>query len=114
MVHCLTSSVPVVKKLPRSNIVLMVVMTFGSADFVPSFSHSSAASASFSNRKRQYGIACRVLFDPFGNLGEILVLLANVVFFAEVDQIDYWLGSEEEERVNYFDLAFDCVSSVFQ
>jgi len=55
-----------------------------------------------------------VLFDPFGNLGEILVLLANVVFFAEVDQIDYWLGSEEEERVNYFDLAFDCVSSVFQ
>ena len=49
-VHCLTSSVPVVKKLPRFIICLMVVMILGKADLVASFLHSSSASASVSNR----------------------------------------------------------------
>ena len=49
IVHCRTSSVPVVKKLPRLSIWRIVVTTLGRADFVPSFLHSSSASASLSN-----------------------------------------------------------------
>lgn len=50
IVHWRTSSVPVVKKLPRFNICLIVTIILGSADFVPSVLHSSAASSSVSNR----------------------------------------------------------------
>lgn len=49
IVHWRTSSTPVVKKLPRFNICLIVTIIFGKADFVPSFLHSSSASASVSN-----------------------------------------------------------------
>lgn len=35
-----------------------------------------------------YGVASCMLFDPFCDLGEVLVFLANVVFFAEVDEVD--------------------------
>lgn len=51
-----------------------------------------------------YGVAGCVLFDPFGDLGEVLVLLADVVFLAEVDEVDHWLGGEEEERIDDLDL----------
>ena len=46
-----------------------------------------------------------MLFDPFRNLRKVLVLLSNVIFFAKVDEVDDRLGSEEEERVNGFDLV---------
>ena len=46
-----------------------------------------------------------MFLDPFGDFGKMLVLLPNVVFLAEVDQIDDRLGGEEEERVDDFDLV---------
>jgi hypothetical protein len=46
-----------------------------------------------------------VLLDPGSNLGQILVLLANVVLLAEVDEVDDRLGRKEEERVDDLDLA---------
>ena len=55
--------------------------------------------------ERQYRIAGCVLFDPFGNLRKVLVLLSDVIFFAEVDEVDDWLGREEEERIYGFDLV---------
>ena len=42
--------------------------------------------------------------DPFGDFGEVFVFLSDVVFFAEVDEVDDWFGGEEEEGVDYFDL----------
>lgn len=45
-----------------------------------------------------------MLFDPFGDFGQVLVLLADVVFFAEINQVDDWFCGEEEEGVDYFDL----------
>lgn len=45
-----------------------------------------------------------VLLDPLGHLGEMLVLLTDVVFLAEVDEEDARLGSQEEEWVDDFDL----------
>jgi hypothetical protein len=35
----------------------------------------------------------------------VLVFLPDVVFFAEVDEVDYGLCGEEEEGVYYFDLS---------
>jgi hypothetical protein len=34
----------------------------------------------------------------------VLVLLAEVVFFRQVDEVDDGFGGEEEEGVDYFDL----------
>lgn len=45
-----------------------------------------------------------MLFDPFGDFGEVFVLLPDVVLLAEVDEEDDGFGGEEEERVDYFDL----------
>ena len=52
------------------------------------------------------GVAGGVLLDPFGDFGEVLVLLADVVFFAEVDEVDDGFGGQEEEGVDDFDLEF--------
>ena len=49
-------------------------------------------------------IAGRVGLDPLDNLGEVLVLLADVVPLAQVDQVHNGLGCEEEERVNDLNL----------
>jgi hypothetical protein len=46
IVHCLTSSVPVVKKPMRFKAFRMVTMHLGRADLVLSFLHSSSTSAS--------------------------------------------------------------------
>jgi hypothetical protein len=46
-----------------------------------------------------------VLFDPPGNCGKMLVFLADVVFLAQVYQIDNWLGCEKEQRVDDLDLT---------
>ena len=35
-----------------------------------------------------------MFFDPFGDFGEMFVLLTDVVFFAEVDQVDDGFGGE--------------------
>lgn len=49
------------------------------------------------------GWGCAV-FDPGGDGGEVFVFLADVVFFAEVDEVDDWFCGEEEEGVYCFDL----------
>lgn len=45
-----------------------------------------------------------MLLDPFGNLGEVLVLLPDVVTLAQVDEVDNGLRCEEEEGVDGLDL----------
>lgn len=54
--------------------------------------------------ERDDGVARGVFFDPFGDFGEVFVFLADVVFFAEVDEVDDWFCGEEEEGVDHFDL----------
>jgi len=55
---------------------------------------------------RDDGVAGRMFLDPLGNFGEVLVLLSDVVLFAEVDEVDDGLGREEEEGVDDFDLSW--------
>jgi hypothetical protein len=50
-------------------------------------------------------ISRRVGLDPLGNLGEILVLLPDIVLLAEVDKVDHWLCSQKEKRVDDFHLV---------
>ena len=45
-----------------------------------------------------------MLFDPFGDLGEMLVLLSNIVPLAEVDEVNDGFGTEEEEGIYDFNL----------
>lgn len=45
-----------------------------------------------------------MFFDPFGDFGEVFVLLADVVFFAKVHEVDDGFCGEEEEGVDHFDL----------
>jgi hypothetical protein len=45
-----------------------------------------------------------VLLDPASNLGQMLVLLADVILLAKVDEKDNGLGREEEERVDDLNL----------
>ena len=46
-----------------------------------------------------------VVLDPFSNLGQILVLLTDVVLLTQVDEVYDRLGGEEEERVDVLDLT---------
>ena len=50
------------------------------------------------------GVSRGVEFHPLGDLGEVLVLLADVVALAQVDEVDDRFCGEEEEGVDYFDL----------
>jgi hypothetical protein len=50
-------------------------------------------------------VASSVLFDPLRDLGQVLVLLADVVLLTEVDEEDDGLGREKEERVDDLDLV---------
>lgn len=59
---------------------------------------------------RDYGVTGCVLFDPLGNFGKVLVLLADVVFLAEVDEVDHRLGGQQEKRVDDLDLRIRCIS----
>ena len=43
-----------------------------------------------------------MLFDPFGDLGEMLVLLSNIIPLAEVDEVNDGFGTEEEEGIYDF------------
>jgi hypothetical protein len=55
--------------------------------------------------QRDDGVAGRVLLDPGVDLGQVLVLLPEVVLLGEVDKVDDGLGGEELERVDNFDLG---------
>ena len=41
---------------------------------------------------------------PFGDFWKVLILLADVVFLREIDEIDDGFGGEEEERVYHLNL----------
>lgn len=45
-----------------------------------------------------------MLLDPFSDFGQVLVLLADVVLLAQVDQEDNGLSRQKEERVDDLDL----------
>jgi hypothetical protein len=45
-----------------------------------------------------------MLLDPLHDLGEMLVLLPDVISLREVDQVDSRLGRQEEKRVDDLDL----------
>lgn len=53
-----------------------------------------------------------MFFDPFGNLRKMLVLLADIVLLAQVDEIDDGFGREQQERVDHFDLKQSSARSV--
>lgn len=46
-----------------------------------------------------------MLFDPFGDLGEMLVLLSDIVLLAEVDEVNDGFGTEEKEGIYDFNLV---------
>lgn len=50
------------------------------------------------------GVALGVLLDPLGDLGEVLVLLSDVVLLRQVDKIHDGLGRQQEERVDDLNL----------
>jgi hypothetical protein len=45
-----------------------------------------------------------VLLDPFHDLGQMLVLLSDVILLTQVNEVDDRLGSQEEKRVDDLDL----------
>lgn len=56
------------------------------------------------SRDGKDGVTGRVGLDPLKDLGEVLVLLADVISLAQVDKVHNGLGSEKEQRVDDFDL----------
>lgn len=54
------------------------------------------------------------VLDPVKDLGKVLVLLADIVLLAQVDQIDHRLGSQKEERVDGLDLIIIVSCKSFQ
>lgn len=56
------------------------------------------------SRDGKNGVTGGVGLDPLKDLGEVLVLLADVISLAQVDQVHNRLGSEKEQRVDDFDL----------
>lgn len=57
------------------------------------------------DRERDNRVTSRVGLNPFSHFGNVLVLLANIIPLAEVDEVDNRLGGEEEEWVNDLDLV---------
>ena len=58
-----------------------------------------------SDGERQYRIAWSVFFDPLSDLRKMLVLLSDVILFAEIDEINNGFGAEKEERIYNLDLV---------
>ncbi len=56
---------------------------------------------------RYYGVTRCVLLDPFGDFGKMLVLLADVVLLAKVDEVDNRLGGQQKKRIDDLDLKLD-------
>lgn len=54
---------------------------------------------------RNYGVSRGVCLDPLGNLGKMLVFLANVISFAQVDKVNDRLRCKKEKRIDNFDLV---------
>lgn len=48
-----------------------------------------------------------MLLDPFGDFGKMLVLLADVVLLAKVDEVDNRLGGQQKKRIDDLDLKLD-------
>lgn len=65
------------------------------------------------SRDGQDGVTRGVGLDPFEDLGEVLVLLTNVISLTQVNQVHHRLGSEEKQRVDDFDLETRWVSVRF-
>ena len=45
-----------------------------------------------------------MLLNPLGNLGQMLVLLPDIVLLAEIDEVDDRLGCKKKQRVDDFNL----------
>lgn len=45
-----------------------------------------------------------MLLDPLHDLSKMLILLSNVVFLTQVDEVDDRLSCKKEERIDDFDL----------
>lgn len=60
--------------------------------------------------QRQNWVSSGVLLQPLCDLAEMLVLLADVVLLAEVDQVHDGLGAEQEQGVDVLDLCCWSVS----
>lgn len=56
------------------------------------------------SRDGEDGVTGRVRLDPLEDLGEVLVLLADVISLAQVDKVHNGLGGKKEQRVDNFDL----------
>ena len=46
-----------------------------------------------------------MFFDPFSDFREMFILLSNVIFFAEIDEVDDRLRCKQEERIYGFNLC---------
>lgn len=55
-------------------------------------------------RKGDNRVTRGVGFDPLGDVFEVLVLLADKVTLAEVDEVDDWLCCQEEKGIDDFNL----------
>lgn len=86
IVHCRTSSVPVVKKLMSPSAFLIVTITFGRIDLVPNFLHSSSTSASVSKPVSRSSNETEI--GMIGSPGEFvciqLAILARCLFFCRM------------------------------
>jgi hypothetical protein len=51
-----------------------------------------------------------MLLDPLDDLGEMLVLLPDVIPLRKVDEVDYRLGGQEEKRIDGLNLIKELAS----
>lgn len=56
------------------------------------------------DRDGNNGISSRIRLNPLGDFRKILVLLSDVVPLAEIDQVNYGFGGQEEKRIYNFNL----------
>ena len=45
-----------------------------------------------------------MFFNPFGDLRQVFVLLSDVIFLTEIDEVDDGFSAKEEERIYDLDL----------
>lgn len=46
-----------------------------------------------------------MFLDPFGYFRKMLVLLSDIIFLAEIDEVDNRFSGKEEERIYDLDLV---------
>lgn len=49
-------------------------------------------------------VTCRMLLDPLSNLGKMLVSTSEVVFLAQIDEVDHGLSGQQEQGIDDLDL----------